>query len=96
MPLRLVCTCSDATVRLLSPGSGECITTMLLPSMSIIADVAYAAAESMFPVIVFQRHDYNKIVILKPSFEIGRVFPHALSNACEREMIGFRCTPTLL
>lgn len=46
MPLRLVCTCSDATVRLLSPGSGECITTMLLPSMSIIADVAYAAAES--------------------------------------------------
>ena len=69
---------------------------MLLPSMSIIADVAYAAAESMFPVIVFQRHDYNKIVILKPSFEIGRVFPHALSNACEREMIGFRCTPSLL
>ncbi|KAL9974561.1 hypothetical protein ACROYT_G011611 [Oculina patagonica] len=47
MPLRLVCTCSDATVRLLSPGSGECITTMLLPSMSIIADVAYAAAENL-------------------------------------------------
>lgn len=46
MPLRLVCTCSDATVRLLSPGSGECITTMLLPSMNVIADVAYAAAES--------------------------------------------------
>ena len=63
MPLRLVCTCSDATVRLLSPGSGECITTMLLPSMSIIADVAYAAAESMFPVILFKRHDYHKIVI---------------------------------
>jgi len=48
MPLRLVCTCSDATVRLLSPGSGECITTMLLPSMTTIADVAYAAAESMY------------------------------------------------
>ena len=46
MPTRLVCTCDDATVRLLSPGSGECITTMLLPNMSIIADVAYAAAES--------------------------------------------------
>lgn len=46
MPTRLVCTCNDATVRLLSPGSGECITTMLLPNMSIIADVAYAAAES--------------------------------------------------
>ena len=41
---------------------------MLLPSMSIIADVAYAAAESMFPVIVFKRHDYNKIVILNPPF----------------------------
>ena len=81
MPLRLVCTCSDAAVRLLSPGSGECITTMLLPSMSIIADVAYAAAESMFPVIVFQRHDYNKMVIFNPPFEIGRVFPHALTNA---------------
>lgn len=46
MPTRLVCTCDDATVRLLSPSSGECITTMLLPNMSIIADVAYAAAES--------------------------------------------------
>ena len=54
---------------------------MLLPSMSIIADVAYAAAESMFPVIVFQRHDYNKMVIFNPPFEIGRVFPHALTNA---------------
>ena len=54
---------------------------MLLPSMSIIADVAYAAAESMFPVIVFQRHDYNKIVILNSCFEIGRVFSHALTNA---------------
>ena len=69
---------------------------MLLPSMSIIADVAYAAAESMFPVIVFQRHDYNKIVILNSSFEIERVFPHALPNACEQEMIGFRCTASLL
>ena len=69
---------------------------MLLPSMSIIADVAYAAAESMLPVILFQRHDYNKIVILNSSFEIGRVFPHALSNACEQEMIGFRCTSSLL
>lgn len=47
MPTRLVCTCDDATVRLLSPGSGECITTMLLPNMSIIADVAYAAAENL-------------------------------------------------
>ena len=41
---------------------------MLLPSMSIIADVAYAAAESMFPVILFKMHDYNKIVILNPPF----------------------------
>jgi len=47
MPLRLLCTCSDATVRLLSPGSGQCITTMLLPSMSVIADVAYAASENL-------------------------------------------------
>lgn len=47
MPIRLVCICSDATVRLLSPGSGECITTLLLPSINIITDVAYAAAESM-------------------------------------------------
>ena len=85
MPLRLVCTCSDATVRLLSPGSGECITTMLLPSMSIIADVAYAAAESMFPVIVFQRHDYNKMVILNPPFEIGRVFLHALTKRASKK-----------
>ena len=54
---------------------------MLLPSMSIIADVAYAAAESIFPVIVFQRHDYNKMVICNPPFEIGRVFPHALTIA---------------
>ncbi|PFX23697.1 Ribosome biogenesis protein YTM1 [Stylophora pistillata] len=46
MPTRLVCTCDDATVRLLSPGSGECITTMLLPNMSIIVDVSYAAAEN--------------------------------------------------
>jgi len=64
--------------------------------MSIIAGVAYAAAESMFPVIVFQRHDYNKIVILNPPFEIGRVFPHTLTNACDQEMIGFHCTPSLL
>ena len=48
---------------------------MLLPSMSIIADVAYAAAESMLPVIVFQRHDYNKIVILNSFCEIGRILP---------------------
>ncbi|XP_068724283.1 WD repeat-containing protein 97-like isoform X2 [Montipora capricornis] len=47
MPMRLLCTCSDATVRLLSPGSGECITTMLLPSMSVVTDVAYAAAENL-------------------------------------------------
>lgn len=70
---------------------------MLLPSMSIIADVAYAAAESMFPVIVFERHDYNNIVILTlpppPPFETGRVFPHALTNAYEQEMIGFHSTP---
>ena len=69
---------------------------MLLPSMSIIADVAYAAAESMFQVIVFQRHDYNKMVILNPPFEIGRVFPHALTNAYKQEMIGFRCTSSML
>ena len=69
---------------------------MLLPSMSIIADVAYAAAESMFPVIRFQRHDYNKIVILNPPFEIGRDFPNARTNACEQEMIGFRCTSSML
>ena len=51
---------------------------MLLPSMSIIADVAYAAAESMFPVIVFERHDYNNIVILTPPpplLKQGEFFP---------------------
>ena len=45
MPIRMVCTCSDATVRLISPGSGACITTLLVPRMVTVRDTVYAAAE---------------------------------------------------
>ncbi|KAK3744458.1 hypothetical protein QZH41_012879 [Actinostola sp. cb2023] len=46
-PVRMLCTCSDNTVRLISPGSGSCITTLLVPGMSTIADVVYAAADNL-------------------------------------------------
>ena len=46
MPLRMVCSCGDATVRLISPGSGQCITTLLIPDMVSVEDVVYAAGES--------------------------------------------------
>ena len=88
MPLRLVCTCSDATVRLLSPGSGECITTMLLPSMSIIADVAYAAAESTWEKKLGTIRQWNLFSDLS----------HAFSSPETKKQINFpiRITPNLV
>ncbi|XP_048577146.1 uncharacterized protein LOC5521505 isoform X2 [Nematostella vectensis] len=47
VPGRMVCICSDATVRLISPGSGACVTTLLVPGMQTIADVTCAAADNL-------------------------------------------------
>ena len=41
IPLRLVATCSDATIRLISPVGGAIITTALLPSTTTITNTAY-------------------------------------------------------
>jgi hypothetical protein len=49
----MVCTCGDATVRLISPGSGACVTSLLVPGMNTINDVVCAAAESKFLVLFY-------------------------------------------
>ena len=53
MPLRMVCSCGDAAVRLISPGSGECVTSLLIPDLVPVVDVVYAAGEGWSPFTAF-------------------------------------------
>lgn len=45
-PMRAVCLCKDSTVRIITPFSGEVITTLLLdPIEHEIVDVTYSIAD---------------------------------------------------
>ena len=46
MPSRAVCLCRDSSVRIVTPGSGEVLTSFLASTQQGILDAAYAAADS--------------------------------------------------
>lgn len=45
IPLRIICICGDAAVRIVSGRTGEVLTTALVPDLVTITDAAYAAED---------------------------------------------------
>ena len=54
MPTRAICICKDSSVRIVTPGSGDVLTSFLASSKQGVLDAAYAAADSKSDLSILQ------------------------------------------
>ncbi|XP_022106675.1 WD repeat-containing protein 97-like isoform X2 [Acanthaster planci] len=75
MPTRAVCVSRDSSVRIVTPGSGDVLTSFLASTTQGILDAAYAAAENIL-FVVCKTGDIIKADTTKNPAKVLRVWKH--------------------
>ncbi|XP_038077425.1 WD repeat-containing protein 97-like isoform X3 [Patiria miniata] len=79
MPTRAVCLCRDSSVRIITPGSGDVLTSFLASTKQGILDAAYAAADNIL-FVVCKTGDIIKADTSKNPAKVLRVWKHESHN----------------
>ncbi|XP_033626173.1 WD repeat-containing protein 97-like isoform X4 [Asterias rubens] len=79
MPTRAICICKDSSVRIVTPGSGDVLTSFLASSKQGVLDAAYAAADNVL-FVVCKTGDIIKADTSKNPARVMRVWKHEGRN----------------